>query len=95
MQIANNNNVSAFQYEEEKKESQTIDASSLRIPAEHSIMSDSSDPDLSQPIMHLMQIHQQLSGGKANLKDIEDHPSDEFNSNSRYYDDVRGRQVNQ
>ena len=47
MQVANNNNVSAFQYEEEKKESQTIDASSLRIPAEHSIMSDSSDPDLS------------------------------------------------
>lgn len=55
MQIANNN-VSAFQFEEEKKESQTIDASSLRIPAEHSI-SESSDPDLSQPIMHLMQIH--------------------------------------
>tara|TARA_B100000519_G_C13939723_1_gene295506 strand:- start:22 stop:306 length:285 start_codon:yes stop_codon:yes gene_type:complete len=92
MQIANNN-VSAFQYEEEKKESQTIDASSLRIPAEHSI-SDSSDPDLSQPIMHLMQIHQQLSGGKPNPKDFEDPSaiSDEFGSNFRYQEESRGRQ---
>ena len=59
MQITNNN-VSAFQFEEEKKSSDhhTIDASSLRIPAEGVFISDSSEADFSQPIMHLMQIHQ-------------------------------------
>jgi hypothetical protein len=40
-----------------------------------------------------MQIHQQLSGGKPNPKDMgDDHAiSDEFSSNFRYQDEIRGR----
>jgi hypothetical protein len=85
-QAQSNNGVSAFSYEEEKKEPET----ELRINKGDS-------EDISQPIMQLMQIHQQMSGQRfSNMSEPESANLDEFSQQYNGYkhhgDEFRGRQ---